>query len=135
MTGKRHVYLEAFHRWVEVDRKTYRAINAMEKREERLLEKERKHGCISLEALDENYEWIPDADCLTLERKAEVDFSSEVVQKAIAQLSTREQYIIHSIYFDGKSERQVAHELHIARMTLNYQHKKTLEKLGKVLKL
>lgn len=55
------------------------------------------------------------------------------LHSALLVLSENERKIIHWIYFDGKTEQEVASLLYITQPTLNYRKKQILKKLKKLL--
>lgn len=53
----------------------------------------------------------------------------ETLRRCMDRLDTESRDLLQAVYFDGKSERELAKELDIPRMTLNYRRIKALGKL------
>lgn len=54
---------------------------------------------------------------------------NKLLQEALSILSEEKRALIKALYYDEKSERDVAEETGIARTTLNYQRKKALKEM------
>ncbi len=57
-----------------------------------------------------------------------------IVEQALAKLNADERFIISEIYFVGKTEREVAEELHKTQQNINKIKQKILCKLYEILK-
>lgn len=56
----------------------------------------------------------------------------ERLHKAILILSKEEQWLIHELYFEERTEREVAAELGLSQKAVNKRRQKVLEKLRKL---
>ena len=59
----------------------------------------------------------------------------EEMRRCFGQLSEDDRALLYALFFDGKSERELAKELNIPRMTLNYRKSKAIEKIKKLMKI
>jgi len=58
-----------------------------------------------------------------------------MLSKALSELTEEERVLIDELFYNGKSERQVAKETGISQTTLNYQKNKIIKRLRKKLNL
>ena len=56
----------------------------------------------------------------------------EQLHKFISELSKEEQWLIHDLYFEERTEREVAAELGLSQKAVNKRRQKILEKLRKL---
>lgn len=56
----------------------------------------------------------------------------EQLHKFISELSKEEQWLIHELYFEERTEREVAAELGLSQKAVNKRRQKILEKLRKL---
>jgi RNA polymerase sigma factor (sigma-70 family) len=116
---------------IPVSEEIYRAFKrpawAERKRREVRAERER-----SLEAFaDEGLEFADDAP--SIEDIVADKLLLETLYKALAELTEDERGLIDALFFDEKSEREVARETGVPRKTLAYRRDKALAKLKKIL--
>lgn len=57
----------------------------------------------------------------------------ERLHKAILTLSKEEQWLIHELYFENQTEREVAKQMVVYHNAVHKQKKRILEKLKKIL--
>ncbi len=57
----------------------------------------------------------------------------ERLHKAILTLSKEEQWLIHEVYFENQTEREVAKQMSVYHNAVHKQKKRILEKLKKIL--
>lgn len=57
----------------------------------------------------------------------------ERLHKAILTLSKEEQWLIHELYFENQTEREVAKQMGVYHNAVHKQKKRILEKLKKIL--
>lgn len=77
---------------------------------------------------------LPSSDYDDYIEQEELEEQLSLLRKALAELSDEEMYIINRLFLDnpkGKSERDIAAEMGIPRMTLNSRKKKIFEKIKK----
>ena len=58
---------------------------------------------------------------------------SDPLHKAILTLSKEEQWLIHEVYFENQTEREVAKQMSVYHNAVHKQKKRILEKLKKIL--
>lgn len=56
------------------------------------------------------------------------------VEQALDKLDFNERYIIESLFYNGKTERDLAAELSVSQYKINYQKNRILAKLNKLLR-
>lgn len=59
----------------------------------------------------------------------------DMLSKALSELTDEERLLIDELFYNSKSERQVAKETGIPQTTLNYQKNKIIKRLRKKLNL
>ena len=71
-----------------------------------------------------------EADLLAAEEREE---QAKRLQSAIACLTERQQYLIREIYFNGKTQKEIAVEMGIAKQTVSDAVRRALTSLKKIL--
>ena len=56
------------------------------------------------------------------------------VEQALDKLDFNERYIIESLFYNGKTERELAAELNVSQYKINYQKNRILAKMNKLLR-
>lgn len=79
-------------------------------------------------------DFITDPDQLTPEEQIIKNEEHKLLQEALSILSEEKRALIEALLFDGKSEREYADEVGMARTTLDYQRKKALEEMRTYMK-
>ena len=130
---------------VEVTREVYNAYNS----ELRYEDRHRRTKTVSRIEIDlekEKITFVPSRED-SLDRLIELGFEQEdtsfsiealdtavMVEQALEQLSFDERYIIESLFYNGKTERDLAIELGVTQNKMHYDKMKILSKMYKFLK-
>lgn len=133
MGNKYHVRLQG-GKVVEVSEEVYRAIKQPQWREKkRQIVRQKKE--VSLEALEEKGNILyEDRDQASIEETIIRNIVREQLMKAFAKLSNEERLIIYGLYFDEKSEREIARMMGISQAAIHKRRNRILEKLKKFLR-
>ena len=122
---------------VPVTEEVYLTYYRMRRRELHLQEKDAKHGVVFYSALDtgetNGEDAIPDLISPRVEDIVVDRLIAEKLHECLAQLSKEEQELIFSLFFQNKSEHQLAAETGIPRMTIHNRKKRILARLKKLL--
>ena len=130
---------------VEVTKEVYKLYITDPETEARVLRR-RKKGRIIVDMEKEKIEFIdPLVDSFERIRELGVEFedtsfsvealdNAVMVEQALDKLSYHERYIIEALFFNEKTERQVADELNTTQNKINYEKKQILCKLNKILR-
>ena len=115
---------------VPVSEEVYRAYKRPQWREE----KQKKAHCIREISLDESENvHIPSNEKL-VEQIVEDKLLLEMLLKALETLTEDERFLIDEIYFQEKSERDLARETNVSNVSINKKHHKIIKKLKKLIK-
>lgn len=68
------------------------------------------------------------------EEQAIQNVQNEQLHKAISRLSKEEQYLIKQLFFEDRSERDLARELHLSQKGINRRRSRIIERLEELLK-
>lgn len=120
---------------VEVTEEVYRSYYKLVERE-RYLDKLAKKNHISIEACNESGIQVEYIISQTEESIEDTIINQEMLDKleqCLKMLPEQEQMLIHTLFFQGKSERQLSSEWGIPLMTLNDRKRRILQKLKKFL--
>lgn len=101
----------------EVNRLTWRELKR-EERKRKQLEKDNIE-IISLESSDENQVWISD-NTISIEERTIKEENKQDLMTAIERLKPRQRLIVKLVYFEGKSQREVAKILGISEYALSH---------------
>ena len=138
MTAKDKYYIRVKDTLVEVTHEVYLAFYRFERQERSQLEKEKRNHVLSYDAWDTDerigQELLPSADGTNVEELAITAVMSEKLHACLRLLSETEYKIIHSIYFEGKTETETAKNMGVPLMTLRYRRDRILRKLRKMMK-
>lgn len=137
MATKKAYYIRIQNSLVEVTHEVYLTFYRGERQERTQREKERRNRVVSYDAWDTDgrigQDLISLPDGTNVEDTAIAAVISEKLHQCLALLPEAEQHIIEGIYFDEKSEPQMARELGIPLMTLRYRRDMVLQKLKKMI--
>ena len=130
---------------VEVTKEVYNAYNS----ELRYEDRHRRTKTVSRIEIDmekEKITFVPSRED-SLDRLIELGFEQEdtsfsieaidtavMVEQALDQLSFEERYIIESLFYNGKTESDLAKEFQITQQNINYKKNKILAKLNKIIR-
>ena len=133
MAENKRYYIKVGGNLAEVSAETYFIYYKMARRERAQAEKDARHGKVSYSDLDTNEmvaeEMIPDHSIPCVEDAAIRNILKEKLRRCLALLSPSERELIHAIYFEGLSERQLSKRTGIHHMTLHSRKIKILAKL------
>ena len=118
---------------LEVPEDVYRYFNRAERRERYLREEEKRAGGVL--SMDTEtcslHEILADAN-VNVELAALDDLMLEQLQEVLDSLPEDDFALIQALYFEGKSEVQVARELKISQQAVSQRKHKILERLKKL---
>jgi RNA polymerase sigma factor (sigma-70 family) len=110
---------------VKVSEEIYRAYKRPQWREAKITKSEQKR-IVSLN------DFIEEPNQKSIE---DIIIDKILFEKAFENLTDEEKTLINQIYFQEKSEREIAKEQGLSNKTINKRHHKILEKMRKVLKI
>lgn len=124
---------------VPVTEEVYLTYYRMRRRELHLEEKDTAHGVFHYSTLDTNEtngeDAIPDLNSPRVEDVIVDKLVAEKLHQCLAQLTKEEQELIFILFFQNKSERQLAGETGIPQKTINDRRHRILVKLKKLMKI
>ena len=130
---------------VEVTKEVYELYNTAPESEERL----RRKWNVSRIEVDLEHEKVTFVQSRvdSIDRLTELGFEFEdtsfsidaldtaiTVEQALDQLTFDERYIIESLFYNGRSERDLANELGVTQFKIHYDKMKILSKMNKLLR-
>jgi len=122
---------------VAVSEEIYKSYYSMKNHEEYLEKKDLLCGKVLYSDLDtediQGEDAIPDLLTPSVEDIIETALMIEKLRECIKVLSVAEQELIKDLYFQEKSQAQLARETGIKQQTYSYREKRILEKLKKLL--
>ena len=122
---------------VPVSEEIYLTYYRMKRRELYLEEKDAKHGVFHYSALDTDKtngeDAIPDLTSACVEDTVIDKLLVEKLHQCLGQLTQEEQELIFTLFFQNKSEHQLAAEIGIPRMTIHNRKKRILAQLKKLI--
>lgn len=137
MAEEKNYFIKVPGALVEVTEEVYLTYYRMRCRTSAQQEKDTYNGLTSYDALDTadmlGIESIPDLEAPSVEDMVVDKLLREKLHRCLAQLPKAEQKLLHALYFDGLSERQVADGLGIHYMTLHSRKVAILRKLKKMM--
>lgn len=137
MAEKKEYKIRVQGQLVPVSEEVYLTYYRMKRRELHLVEKDAKHGVFLYSAMDtENTngeDAIPDLISPRVEDMVMDALIAEKLRQSLAQLTREERELIDALFFQNKSEHQVAAETGIPRMTIHDRKVKILRILKKLI--
>ncbi len=122
---------------VAVSEEIYKSYYAMKNHEEYLEKKDLLCGKVLYSDLDtediQGEDAIPDLLTPSVEDIIETALMIEKLRECIKVLSVAEQELVKNLYFQEKSQAQLARETGVKQQTYSYREKRILEKLKKLL--
>lgn len=137
----RKMYPEASEEVIEVLRETERKMQYQEydlKAEQTIIDQEAQEIRV-IPSREDSYERLQEEHNLPVDGQADVENAvlnrmlREQLYEAIRNLEEGEQYLIIQLFYEDKSERELAAELGISQKAVNKRRHKILEKLKKFL--
>lgn len=137
MAERGKYYIKVQDQLVEVSHETYQTYYSIERHRYTLEEKDTRNGRVLYSALDTKEilgeEMLTDKTAPSVEEIVISRQLCERLHQCLELLPKGERKLIHALYFEGKSERQLAKQTHIPRMTIHDRKEKTLRKLRKLM--
>jgi RNA polymerase sigma factor, sigma-70 family len=124
---------------VEVTKTVYHTYHQMERHARHLEEKDRQHGLVSYHALDTidtlGEEALPSPDAASVEDAAIAHILQERLHQCLELLPAQDRELIHALYFEELSERDLARKTGVPQRTIHDRKKKVIARLKKMLKI
>jgi RNA polymerase sigma factor (sigma-70 family) len=137
MAEKKEYRIKVQGQLVPVTEEVYLTYYRMKRRELHLEEKDAAHGVFYYSALDTDEtngeDAIPDLISPHVEDVVTDKLIEEKLHQCLSQLTKEEQELIFTLFFQNKSEHQLAAETGIPRMTLHDRKVKILRTLKKLI--
>ena len=137
MAEKKEYRIKVQGQLVPVTEEIYLTYYRMKRRELHLEEKDTAHGVFYYSALDteetNGEDAIPDLLSPHVEDMVVDKLMSQRLHQCIGQLTSQEQELIFTLFFQNKSEHQLAAETGIPRMTIHDRKVKILSTLKKLM--
>ena len=137
MAEKKEYQIKIQGQLVPVTEEVYLTYYRMNRRELHLEEQDRKHGVFHYSALDTEdtigEDGIPDRLSPLVEDVVTDKLLTEKLHQCLAQLTEEEQKLLFTLFFQNKSEHQLAVETGIPRMTIHNRKKRILARLKKLM--
>ncbi|ACL20463.1 RNA polymerase, sigma-24 subunit, ECF subfamily [Desulfitobacterium hafniense DCB-2] len=139
MAEKKEYRIKVQGQLVPVSEEVYLTYHRMKRREIYLEERDTTNGVFYYSALDtegtNGEDVIPDLVSPRVEDAAVDKLLAEKLHRCLAQLTKEEQELIFTLFFQNKSERQLAAETGIPQKTINDRRHRILVKLKKLMKI
>lgn len=137
MAEHRKYYIRVPEALVEVSKDLYSEYHRIERHLSTLEEKDARHGMVSLSSLDTRRasieETIADRNSEPIEERVVAKLMAAKLKRCINMLPSAERALIHAIYYEGMSERELAGKMGIHHMTIHSRKKKILRKIKNML--
>ncbi|WP_101910061.1 sigma-70 family RNA polymerase sigma factor [Marasmitruncus massiliensis] len=139
MAEKKEYRIKVQGQLVPVSEEVYLTYHRMKRRETYLEERDTTNGVFYYSALDtegtNGEDVIPDLVSPRVEDAAVDKLLAEKLHQCLSQLTKEEQELIFTLFFQNKSERQLAAETGIPQKTINDRRHRILVKLKKLMKI
>lgn len=136
--SKKDLYIKINGELINVSEEVYLTYYRMESRARYLDRKDILHGKVLYSNLDTDEtlgeEGIPDLNTESVEDAALRRIMTDKLCQCMERLTAEERDLITKIYFQEKSEVQLAKEMGMLQQTINYRKQKILKKLLKMMK-
>lgn len=130
--GKREFYIRVNKKWIKVSKEVFRVCK---KSYQQILKDNYRDSDViqHYEDIDIVYRYTLKTEQFNIIEYLYMKDLFKRLHSALLLLTENERIIIQSIYFEGKTEQEVASLLCITQPTLNYRKKQILKKLKKFL--
>jgi RNA polymerase sigma factor (sigma-70 family) len=141
MENEKKFHIRVGKKVEQVSEELYREYHRMARRERYLEEQDMVHGKVLYSQLDNVYEDVLGEELLVdglAEDICDLLITKELIEKlkeCLKLLSAEELELIRKLFYEEKSQRQLAKETGIAVMTISDRKNRILKKLKKYLKL
>jgi RNA polymerase sigma factor (sigma-70 family) len=137
MAEEKTYQIKVQNQLVPVSEEVYVTYYRMRRRETYLEERDTANGVFYYSAMDTTEttgeDGIPDLASPHVEDVVVDKLIAEKLHKCLAQLTNAEQELICTLFFQNKSEHQMAAETEIPRMTIHNRKKRILARLKKLM--
>lgn len=139
MAEKKGYRIKVQGQLVPVTEEVYLTYYRMKRRELHLEEKDSAHGVFYYSAMDteetNGEDAIPDLTSPRVEDMVMDKLIAEKLHQCLSQLTKEEQELIFTLFFQNKSEHQLAAETGIPRMTIHNRKNRILVRLKKLMEI
>ncbi len=137
MAEGKNYYIKVPGALVEVTEEVYLTYYRMHRRCSAVQEKDTYNGVTSYDALDTEdmlgVDNIPDSNSPSVEDLAMDNLLRKKLQFCLSQLTFPEQFLIHALFYEQKTEREYAKTLGISQNAVNKRRHKVLDKLRRLM--
>lgn len=130
-------YIRMHGRLIAVTDEVHYAYYHMSRQSRTQREKDRRHHTVSYDALDTadglGIELLADEETPTVEEIVMLRILTEKLHHCLAQLPEQDQKLLHAIFFEGLSERELAKQAGIHYMTIHDRKTRAIKKLRKLM--
>lgn len=137
MAEQKKYYIRVPEALVEVSKEQYAEYHKVERHLLTLIEKDGRHGLISFSDLDTRQlsaeEVLLDQNTDLLEEQVITKLMAAKVKRCVEMLPKQERDLIHAIYYDGMSERQLSRKTGIPNTTIESRKRTILNKLKRMM--
>ena len=139
MTEKKEYRVRSCGTLVPVTQEVYQAYYQAKRHDKTLCEKDERNGLVSYDGMDTEdilgEEMIPDRDAISVEDAAIANILRGKLRYCLTLLDAPDWELIHALYFEGMSERQLAKRTGIPQRTISDRKQRTLRTLKKLLEI
>lgn len=136
--SRKDFYIKIQGELINVSEEVYLTYYRMESRAHYLDRKDLIHGKVLYSNLDTEEtlgeEGIPDLNSESVEDTVIRNIMADKLHQCLSRLSKEEQDLITSLYFQEKTEVQLAKEMGMLQQTISYRKQKILKKMKKMMK-
>ena len=137
MTEKKEYRVRSCGTLVPVTQEVYQVYYQTKRHDKTLCEKDERNGLVSYDGMDTEdilgEEVIPDRDTVSVEDTAIANILRGKLRYCLTLLDAPDWELIHALYFEGMSERQLSKRTGIPQRTINDRKQRTLRTLKKLL--
>ena len=137
MTEKKEYRVRSCGTLVPVTQEVYQAYYQAKRHDKTLCEKDERNGLVSYDGMDTEdilgEEMIPDRDTVSVEDTAIANILRGKLRYCLTLLDAPDWELIHALYFEGMSERQLSKRTGIPQRTISDRKQRTLRTLKKLL--
>ena len=136
------IYPEASEEVIAVLKTTERKMQYQEydlKAERTIIDKEKQTVTV-IPSREDSYERLLEASVQFMDQASETEelvirkLEAEQIHRAISCLDDDDQYLIQQLYFEGRTERELAEELRLSQKGINKRRKRILNFLRELMK-
>ena len=117
----------------------HRVQNQFRNKERSQYRKDKRNGIVLYSSLDTpemtGEEMLPDRNSVSVEDDVELTVLSEQVRKAVDTLPPAQKWLIEALFFEGKTEKEIAQELQVSQQAISKRVRRALLNLKIFLKI